>query len=138
MAVVMGLGSRAYTYGAKAWGYVSRAVGVNNAAARRLASANRNVLNGSSIDILRAIKREVSPKYWKLFKQEYFLNNTKFAEATRNMGVLQKENWAANALAKDFNIPANDWMGFLRGLISKGKLKQNSTYRDFAKAIIRD
>ncbi len=131
MAVTMGLFSKGYVYGAKAYGYLSRAIGVNSSAVRRIISANKNVFEGSSIDLLRALKQEVSPDLWQRFLTEY-----KGLRNLRHLGIIEKENLAAQEFGSRFG--AKTWTEYIQGLVNNGLLSKNSKYKDLAKAFMRE
>lgn len=131
MAVTMGLFSKGYVYGAKAYGYLSRVIGANNTAARRLASANKNIFEGSSVDLLKSLKREVSPRMWQRFLSEY--------SGLRNfghLGIIEKENLAAQEFGSRFG--AKTWNEYIQGLVNKGLLSKDSKYKDLAKAFMNE
>ena len=113
----------------KAVGYVTKQVGKSNVYSRQLASANKPLVESSSIDILKTIKRLLSKENWTKFLNQELPG----LKDLRHLGVLEKENFAAEEFGS--KMGAKNWKEYIQGVINNPKtgLTENSTCADFVK-----
>lgn len=116
-------------YGRKALGYAAKSAGRSNVYSRQLASANKPLVESSSVDVLKTIKRLLSKKNWARFFNEELPGLKNF----RNLGVVEKETMAAQEFGS--KMGAKNWKEYIQALINNPKtgLTQNSTCADFVR-----
>ena len=94
-----------------------------------MVSANKPLLESSSIDVLKTIKRLLSKKNWTRFLNEELPGLKKL----KNLGVVEKETIAAQEFGSKMGV--KNWKEYIQAIINNPDtgLTRNSTCADFVR-----